>query len=113
MARMAAPLAGCLALLALVAPSAIRAQPARDRVPPSPDVASWAAGLASNYWISANVTYHTVERTDLSLDVYAPRNATGESRVPAVIFFHGGGWTGGDKIVGGLRLLPYLEMGWA
>ena len=32
---------------------------------------------------------------------------------PALVYIHGGGWVGGTKESNILRVLPYLEMGWA
>ncbi|MEE3143553.1 MAG: alpha/beta hydrolase, partial [Pseudomonadota bacterium] len=36
-----------------------------------------------------------------------------EGPAPTFIYYHGGGWVGGSKESNVLRLLPYLEGGWA
>lgn len=43
-----------------------------------------------------DVTYCTVGRVDLKMDVYLPDNSYSASR-PAVVYVHGGGWVSGDK----------------
>ncbi len=72
--------------------------------------ARWATTIHSNYRIYPNITYLKANNTELNLDVYALRNT--EKTVPTMIYFHGGGWRGGNKEKNILRLLPYLEMGW-
>jgi acetyl esterase/lipase len=57
------------------------------------------------------VTYHVASGVENKLDVYAPKNADGP--VPVILLIHGGGWVGGLKETYVMRLLPYLEMGWA
>ena len=90
-------------LVVLLSSTAAIAQPATS------DATTWVADLASRYGTTPNIAY--LDGNPAALDVYAPRNGT--APVPAVIYFHGGGWTGGDKTVALLRALPYLEMGWA
>ena len=46
-----------------------------------------------------------------SLDLYLPRDTT--RPMPVFMYIHGGGWVAGSKEQNVLRLLPYLEMGWA
>jgi len=48
---------------------------------------------------------------DAKLDVYTPSEAAGP--LPTLLYIHGGGWVRGNKESNVLRLLPYLEMGWA
>ncbi len=48
---------------------------------------------------------------ELKIDVYQPRNQTAPA--PTFIYYHGGGWVAGSKEVNVLRLIPYLEKGWA
>jgi acetyl esterase/lipase len=93
------------ALFVLALCAAGRAQP------PGPDAAAWVADLASRYGVTANVTYLVADNDEAQLDVYAPRHASAAAPVPTVIYFHGGGWMGGDKTMALLRALPYLEMG--
>jgi acetyl esterase/lipase len=75
---------------------------------PPPTPAAWAAQLASDYSVSPNITYLEADGVALKLDVYAPRRSTAN---PVVVYFHGGGWAGGDRERAVLRLMPYLEMG--
>lgn len=70
-----------------------------------------ALDIGRRYTVVPNVTYLTANNWDAKLDVYMPR---GESEpTPALVFFHGGGWTGGSKERSSLSILPYLEMGWS
>ncbi|MDJ0690584.1 MAG: alpha/beta hydrolase [Xenococcaceae cyanobacterium MO_188.B32] len=75
------------------------------------DTASWTSTVQLDYSSTPNITYLKANNVQLKLDVYAPRNA--EEPVPTLIYFHGGGWIIGAKEKSVLRLLPYLEMGWA
>ncbi len=45
--------------------------------------------------ISKNVSYGSAGGQELLLDVYSPE--TSLTTAPAIIFIHGGGWSGGDK----------------
>ena len=75
------------------------------------DPAAWAAQVQNEYRVVPDVTYLTANNHENNIDLYMPRNAT--SPTPVVMYFHGGGWVGGAKEGNVLRLLPYLEMGWA
>src|SRR5437868_3289993 len=46
-----------------------------------------------------DVTYCTAGGVDLQMDIYAPARLAG-ARAPAVMFVHGGAWSGGDKASG-------------
>ena len=83
--------------------------------PSGADGPSWVVDIPSRYAIMANVQYGVANGQALKLDVYTPRSASASARVPTVIYLHGGGWRGGDGIraMSVLRLLPYLEMGFA
>lgn len=49
--------------------------------------------------VKENVVYKTNEKGNpLSLDVYSPKNVSGE-KTPVVIYVHGGAWVKGDKTV--------------
>ena len=61
--------------------------------------------------MTPNVTYHVASNHENKLDLYIPRTASGPT--PVLIYIHGGGWVGGTKESNVLRILPYLEMGWA
>ncbi len=74
-------------------------------------IASWAATLFKNYRVHPDITYLTANNWEATLDLYEPTSVN--EPVPTLIYFHGGGWYTGDKDEPILRLLPYLEMGWA
>ncbi len=95
-------------VLALILPLLIRNGPAFAQLS---DTARWTSTVHMDYRITPNITYLKANNVELKLDVYAPRNV--EEPVPTLIYFHGGGWTGHVKEENVLRLLPYLEMGWA
>lgn len=72
---------------------------------------SWAAFVANEYRVEPNVTYLVAEDRENKVDLYVPQNASGPT--PVLMYIHGGGWRQGSKESYVLRLLPYLEMGWA
>ena len=73
--------------------------------------AAWASHLSNEYRVVPNVTYHVANGFENRVDLYLPRNASGAS--PVLMYIHGGGWVGGSKEGNVLRLLPWLEKGWA
>ena len=73
--------------------------------------ATWASHVSNEYRVVPNVTYHVANGFDNSVDLYLPRNASGPS--PVLMYIHGGGWVAGSKESNVLRLLPWLEKGWA
>ncbi len=75
------------------------------------DTASWAATVQNSFRIIPDITYRRANGEELRVDVYQPRDADGP--VPTFIYYHGGGWVAGSKEANVLRLLPYLEQGWA
>ncbi len=77
----------------------------------SSDAAGWAAHLSNQYRVLPNVTYSTANNWDSTADLYLPRGA--DAPTPVLMYIHGGGWVGGTKESSVLRLLPWLEMGWA
>ena len=92
-----------VAAVGMLLPALLRAQVSQP--------AGWARTVAEGYIILPDVTYLTVNHTDLKLDIYQPRKPA--AAVPTVVYFHGGGWVRRDKEEATLRLLPYLQMGWA
>jgi acetyl esterase/lipase len=72
--------------------------------------ASWTATVQNEVRVVPNITYLTANNWDAKLDVYTPA-APGPH--PTILHIHGGGWTGGTKEANVLRLMPYLEMGFA
>jgi acetyl esterase/lipase len=69
-----------------------------------------ALHIYDNYRVVANITYLTANNWDAKLDVYQARDAKAPN--PTLVFFHGGGWTGGSKEAAALTFLPFLDMGW-
>ncbi len=72
---------------------------------------SFLAHVSNQYRVIPNLTYHVASNQENKLDLYVPRGATGPT--PVLMYIHGGGWVGGTKESSVLRILPYLEMGWA
>ena len=72
---------------------------------------AWVSHVSNEYRVIPNITYHVANNQENSVDLYLPRNTTGP--IPVFMYIHGGGWVGGSKEQNVLRLLPYLEMGWA
>ncbi|MCL6642669.1 MAG: alpha/beta hydrolase, partial [Candidatus Bipolaricaulota bacterium] len=55
-----------------------------------------------------DVTYCTLDGVELKMDIYRPQQV-GAAPTPALLYVHGGGWTGGDKRSGeGIRDIPEL-----
>ena len=75
------------------------------------DTSAFLAHLSNVYRVVPNVTYHVASNQDNKFDLYLPQNASGP--VPVLMYIHGGGWVGGTKESSVLRVLPYLESGWA
>lgn len=97
----------CLATIAVLslvlvgAPDSARAQN---------DVTGAIIHIANAYQLTSNITYRTVSGWDAKLDVIQPRGLTAPA--PTLIYYHGGGWTTGNKEGQTLTVLPYLQMGW-
>ncbi|HUF75820.1 MAG TPA: alpha/beta hydrolase, partial [Longimicrobiales bacterium] len=70
-----------------------------------------AIAIAAEYRIVPNVVYGVADDFETRVDLYLPRGR--QEPVPTLIQIHGGGWVGGTKEGNALRLLPWLEMGWA
>ena len=73
--------------------------------------AAWSTQVRNQYRVVTNLTYLTANNWEAKLDLYLPRESSGPH--PTILYFHGGGWTGGRKESSVLSFLPYLEMGWA
>src|SRR2546428_4333688 len=67
--------------------------------------------IANTYQFVSNVVYRRSSNWEAKLDIYQPRGLTAPN--PTVMFFHGGGWTNGDKEGAVFGLLPWVEMGWS
>jgi acetyl esterase/lipase len=72
--------------------------------------AAWSATVANAYRVAPNITYLTASNYQAMLDVYSPATPGPH---PTIVHIHGGGWTGGTKESVVLRVMPYLEMGFA
>jgi acetyl esterase/lipase len=72
--------------------------------------ATWAARAVSNYLVQPDITYLTANNTDLKVDVYRRRGATGPQ--PTLVYIHGGGWIFSTKEGANTLLIPWLEMGY-
>src|SRR5580700_2064747 len=72
--------------------------------------AAWATHAANEYQIFPNITYSVNNNYESKLDIYKRRDATVPQ--PALIWIHGGGWTGGSKESAVMSLMPWFEMGW-
>ena len=75
------------------------------------ETGAFLAHVSNEYTVIPNLTYHVASGHENKLDLYLPRTTTGPT--PLLLYIHGGGWVGGAKEVNVLRILPYLEMGWA
>src|SRR5688572_3405589 len=53
-----------------------------------------------------DVPYHTAGGRELKLDVYA---STASQPAATLIYFHGGGWLGGNKELSMPLVMPYLD----
>ena len=67
------------------------------------------ARLENDFRLVPNITYLTASNMDAKLDVYVRHGVT--TPQPTLIFFHGGGWTGGTKESQAFAIQPYLAMG--
>lgn len=75
------------------------------------DTTAFLTHISNEYRVVPNVTYLDAPGQENSMDLYLPREADGPT--PVLMYIHGGGWRGGNKEASVLRLLPYLEKGWA
>lgn len=57
-----------------------------------------------------NIEYTNVNGKSLQLDLYRPKNLT--SRVPLLVFIHGGGWTGGQRSDYLVYLVAFAKKGY-
>lgn len=79
------------------------------------------AALYTNTQVIGDLVYKTVGDQKLRLDLYVPVTRLGEppwinysaDLKPILLFFHGGGWTSGNKISRSLFLMPYIQKGYA
>lgn len=106
----------CIAMLLLALLPAVNAQDGAGRlreIVRSRMTASANAGRSKNVSVPASVS---VER-DLAygrnalqkLDVYHPKNSHSSSKLPVLIFVHGGGWSRGDKAPHAVKGIAYAQ----
>ncbi|MDY0744856.1 alpha/beta hydrolase [Paucibacter sp. R3-3] len=69
-----------------------------------------ASGTDISMW--PGLTYQRASGQELKLDLYLPFDRV-KHPVPLVVYLHGGGWVSGAREVANLRLMPFLQMGWA
>ncbi len=77
------------------------------------------ASLYSNTQVIGDIVYKSTGSRNLKLDAYIPVKRLGEPPwieyseplKPTLLFFHGGGWTSGNKISRSLFLMPYIQRG--
>jgi acetyl esterase/lipase len=94
---------GCLVVAFVVLAQPVRAQLDQTE--------SWVAFVANEYRVVPNVTYLIANDRENKVDLYLPESSDGPT--PVLLYIHGGGWRQGSKESYVLRILPYLEMGWA
>jgi acetyl esterase/lipase len=58
-----------------------------------------------------DVVYKTVPTRDLTLSIYRPANWQATDRRPAIIFFHGGGWSSGTPSQFAYQAQYYQQLG--
>jgi acetyl esterase/lipase len=77
------------------------------------DAGDWTAEVMAEYgFTQTDITYGRAGGVDLKLDVYRPQRRIAGTRLPTLVWIHGGGWRRGSKESYALRVLPWLEMGW-
>ncbi len=70
-----------------------------------------ALEINQTFRLVPDITYLRADDQELKLDLIAPRDPA--QPLPTLLYFHGGGWMGGDKDASLLALMPWVEMGWA
>ena len=76
------------------------------------DSASFVDGSGVDISMWPGVVYQHASGQELKLDLYLPFDRL-KKPVPLVVYIHGGGWVSGAREVANLRLMPFLQMGWA
>lgn len=66
--------------------------------------------IPENIEIIKDVVYGEVDGIKLYLDIVKPK--MNYSKMPAIVFIHGGGWKSGDKNSGIFRLIPFAQKGY-
>jgi len=84
------------------------AWPAAGQAPTS--CSAWTALVANATRLQTGIVYLRASNWEGQLDVYVPRTPGPH---PTLLHIHGGGWRSGSRQSVQLRLLAYLEMGFA
>jgi acetyl esterase/lipase len=95
----------CLARFTLVALISLpigSGSPASARQP--------AAKLPDSVRAELDLPYAATDNPRQRLDLYLPKAAAADAKLPLVVYIHGGGWQAGDKRAG-LMLLPLVQSG--
>ena len=79
-------------------PAATAAKPAAPKPPTSQEVREAALKrFAETVEIRFDQPYAGNDNPKQQIDVYLPKKPAGKDPLPAVVFIHGGGWSGGDR----------------
>ena len=85
----------------------VRSSPALGQVQSSlPD--RWVDYASGEYDILPNITYSTANNTELTLDLYLPRDHSRPQ--PTLVLFHGGGWVAGQRERNVFQLVPFYHL---
>jgi acetyl esterase/lipase len=98
----------CFSMLFLLLAAGIA--PAQQGLPPLSESAQWASTVSDQYQVFSDLIYGSANNYQLKLDVWQRKNQA--APVPTLIYYHGGGWVGGDRAGAVAFFLPFLEMGW-
>ena len=68
-------------------------------------------GASERIQIHSDLRYAKTENARQTLDLYLPRKRAAETRLPLIVWIHGGGWRAGDKRSGLNRLRRFVQSG--
>lgn len=69
-----------------------------------------APSLPANIRAELDIPYAATDNPRQRLDLFLPKDAASDAKLPLIVYIHGGGWQGGDKRAG-LMLLPLVQSG--
>ena len=78
-------------------------------VRPQPGGISRSQSLWNGFRVERNVAYANTENAHQRLDLLVPESAEAQTRLPIVIYVHGGGWEGGNRDGGQQFIAPILR----
>jgi acetyl esterase/lipase len=70
----------------------------------------WINEFSKKYDAKLNIVYNKIDTIENKLDIYIPKDTS--NILPALLWFHGGGWRKGTKDSISGQLKYYLEKGW-